>query len=880
MTEQQKLFVVDAMAMAYRTFFAIGGSRLTTPKGKPIGAVYGAALFMNRLLMEEKPEYLCVVTDSPGKTFRHEIYEEYKAHRDKMPAELSDQLPAFFKLFEMMDLKTFALDGYEADDIIGTLSKKFSSKELKVYIVSGDKDFYQLVSDNVYLYAPKKNERIEIIDKVGVHEKFKCSPELVIDCLALIGDKSDNIPGVPGIGEKRAAELIEKFGDLDNIYQHLDQITAVRQKKGLEENKNLAYLSKKLVTIDCKAPIEVELSELRVDAIKSAQNEQLMNFYEEFAFKSLLQKIRANLHPSQDHSEESVNTTKPKAKKVVTSEQFGEWVSHLKEGSLVSLDFVWEEGVMADKNLTSVLYYNAQINVVEVPKTADEKMIFSSYLGALLADSRLKKIAYGWKKNLQILKNIDLDHVQNFYDIKLADYVLNPNDNRRDLRDITKRFHHEIFDEGDAVRYYEAIYQQQMVLLKEQHLLQVIEEIELPLVPVLAQMEYKGVLVDPGFLLEYSRAMSENIKRLEMEIYSLADEKFNINSTKQLREIIYNKLKIHEQLGILKIKKTKTGFSTDESVLSQMMAHPLPKAILEYRQLTKLKNTWLDTLPQHINPKTERVHTNFQQTVAATGRLSSNGPNLQNIPMRTEVGRNIRKAFIAPKDYLLLSADYSQVEIRLLAGMANELHLMEAFKKGEDIHRATAAKIFSVNPDQVSTELRSRAKAVNFGIIYGMGPQRLAQDTGVSLSEAKDFIKKYLEAYPGIKNFTESLVHKGQVNGFSATITGRRRLIPGIADRNRAIAARAENIAINAPIQGSAADIIKLAMIKIYHWFRRERLNASLILQVHDELVVEVHEKDLERVKELVREGMEHALDFPVPLKVEMGVGRNWFEAH
>lgn len=880
MADQKRLFIIDAMAMAYRTFFAIGGSRLTTPKGKPIGAVYGTALFMNRLLTEEKPDYLCVVTDSPSKTFRHDIYKDYKAHRDKMPAELSQQLPSFYKLFEKMKLKTFSLDGYEADDVIGTIAKKFASPELKINIVSGDKDFYQLVSDNIQLYAPKKNERIEIVDKSKVFEKFKCPPELVIDCLALMGDSADNVPGVPGIGEKRAAELVENFGTLESIYSQLDQITAKRQKNALESNKEQAFLSKKLVTIDCDAPLVVNLQELSIDASLSAHNESLLEFYQDFSFKSLVEKIRDSLPKTQQSKEKASQKTKTTESVEVSAEKFGEWVSNLKEGAVVPMVLQWEESPSHSSSLSSIQYFNKKVHEVKVPEDEDEKIIFLSYLGALLADKRIKKLGYGWKKTIQKLASLKLHLVQNFYDLKLADYLLNPNDNRRDLKEIADRFHYDWDEDYGSVSCLEPVYQKQMDLLTQNQLVQVLDEIELPLIPVLADMEHYGVLVDPGFLLEYSRTMGKDISQLEAEIYRLAEEEFNINSTQQLRSIIFEKLKIHEQLGITKIKKTKTGYSTDESVLSQMVEHPLPKAILEYRQLSKLKNTWIDTLPQHINAQTERVHTNFQQTVAATGRLSSLGPNLQNIPMRTLVGRNIRKAFIAPKDHVLLSADYSQVEIRLLAGMANEKYLMEAFENDEDVHRATAAKIFSQPPSEITTELRSRAKAVNFGIIYGMGPQRLAQETGVSLTEAKEFIKKYFEAYPGIKTFTENLVSKSQENGFSTTLTGRRRPIPGIADRNRAIAVRAENIAINAPIQGSAADIIKLAMIKIHSSLQKRRLKAKLILQVHDELVLEVHKKDLDKVKDLVRDGMEHALEFPVPLKVEMGSGQNWFEAH
>ena len=419
-----------------------------------------------------------------------------------------------------------------------------------------------------------------------------------------------------------------------------------------------------------------------------------------------------------------------------------------------------------------------------------------------------------------------------------------------------------------------------MSKIRSANLQSVLEEIDMPLLKVLGKMEYKGVNIDDKSLMDYSKELNGKIKDLEKTIYKAAGENFNINSPKQLGDILFNRLKIHEELNIKRIKRTKTGYSTDESVLNQLSVHPLPKAVLQYRMLSKLKSTWVDSLPQHIDSHDGRVHASFRQTVAATGRLSSDKPNLQNIPMRTDEGRQIRKSFVAAKGCVLLSADYSQVEIRLLAGMAKEDHLIEAFKKGEDIHTATAAKVFGVAPEQVDHNLRSRAKAVNFGILYGMGPQRLAQETGVSLSEAKDFIKKYFAAYPGIKGFTEGLVKSARKSGCAFTIMGRRRPVPGLDDGNRAVAARAENIAVNSPIQGSAADIIKLAMIHISEEIRKQHLKADLIMQVHDELVFEVHRSDLQAVSEVVKRGMEEAVDFPVPLLVEMGSGPTWFDSH
>ena len=875
MSSEKRFFIVDVMAMAYRTFFGVGSSRLSRKDGLPTGAIYGSAMFINKLLAE-KPDYLAFVTDRPGKTFRHDMYKDYKAHRDAMPEDLSQQIPHIFSLIKALGFEVYDREGFEADDLIGTFATKFSSNKVHAYIVSGDKDFYQLISDRIFLYAPKKHDRIEVIDIEGVADKFHCTPDQVIDCLALIGDTADNVPGVKGIGEKGAAQLISTYGSLEGIYENLDKITAKRQKNGLEQYKDEAFLSKKLVTIERKIPIEQSLKDFNCDSHASTTSKEILEFYQDMEFKSLAKKVA-------DASGEQVEAPKAQSSKVELKElnegEFADFLEGLKDDKPVAIHPIIEGGGAFQRKVNGIHISQERNSIFFDLNAGDGRDIRMHYLSSILADPSHTKVGFDLKPLVHSLVNEDLNLEPPFVDLRVADYLITPNENRRDLEYISEKYGLN-FEPGQESALYLKLYRLMTKELQKKKMSDLLMNIEMPLLLVLAKMEHYGVHVDSGFLLDYSKELDKGIKKLEKKIFKLADEEFNIKSTKQLAAIIFEKLAIHEELGVKRIKKTKSGFSTDESVLSSLSAHPLPEAVLEYRALTKLKSTYVDALPQHIDDKSGRIHTSFRQTVAATGRLSSENPNIQNIPMRREEGRLIRKAFTADRGYRLISADYSQVEIRLLAGMAKEKHLIEAFKKGQDIHTATAAKIFGLDIKAVDSNMRSRAKAINFGIIYGMGPQRLAQETGVTLPEAKAFIAKYFETYPGIKTFTEGLKETAREDGYTTTLLGRRRPVPGLNDGNRAVAVRAENIAVNTPIQGTAADIIKLAMIRIDAELKTKRLKARLIMQVHDELVVECHQGDMKAVEALVKKGMEEAYDFAVPLLVEMGTGKNWFESH
>lgn len=877
MPSSKKFFVFDVMAMIFRSFYALGRSQLARSDGLATGAIYGSCMFINKILKEEDPDYIAFVSDTPEKTFRHDLYSDYKAHRDAPPDELVQQIPYVFQYIEALGFECMTCSGYEADDIIGSLVSQFSSRTVDCFIVSGDKDFYQLINQHVFLYAPKKNDVVELVDVAGVMDRFGCQPAQVIDALAMVGDTADNVPGVKGIGEKGAAKLIAEFGSLDGIYDHIDEIKSKSQREKLARDKDQAYLSKKLVTIYLDLDVGSSLAAYKVPAQKPLARKEVLEFYEEFGFRSLIKKWK-DQSPHEEQSE-SKKESRPKTKQG-DLDSFTDYISKIDAKKPVYIWVELEGTASPDLKIRSCDILHKQLKItVDIPLDSSERAALLLTLSSLLGDPQIHKISYDIKRLYHACLNEELSLALPIFDLMVGDYLVFPNENRRELTDLYERY--SIKDaEGSTVTQLRKLHAEILPELEQRNMKALFDGVEMPLLLVLGDMESRGIKLDPSFLLDYSKDLAARIQKLEKQIYQLSGREFNINSTKQLSSILFEELKVHEELKIKKIKKTKTGYSTDESVLLSLSQHPLPKAVLEYRSLSKLLNTWVDVLPQHIHQKTNRIHTRFNQTVAATGRLSSDKPNLQNIPMRSKEGRFIRKAFTASPGHLLISADYSQVEIRLLAGLAEESYLIKAFQNGEDIHRATAARIFGVQPEDVTADLRGQAKAVNFGIIYGMGAKRLAEQTGVSLSEAKDFIERYFEAYPGIKTYTESLITKALQYGYSETLLGRKRQISGLTDANRGIVSRAENIAVNAPIQGSAADIIKIAMIKLHDSLKRFGDQASLILQVHDELLVECSEDIVDEVILLIRQGMENAVEFAVPLTVEVGRGKTWYDAH
>ncbi|RZA22205.1 MAG: DNA polymerase I, partial [Proteobacteria bacterium] len=814
---KKRLFIIDSMAMAFRNFHAIRA--LSNSHGTPVNAVYGCLMFLAGLIEKEKPDYFVFATDSQEKTFRHEFYDLYKANRSDMPADLALQIPLLYRLFESLKAPLLKNTNLEADDLIGSLVTQYASDELHCYIVSGDKDFMQLVNDNVSIYSPKKGGEVHICTRDGVFEKFGCTPEQVIDILALIGDTSDNVPGVPGIGDKGAAKLIAEFGSLDNIYANLDKIANARQRKGLEDNKDIAYLSKRLVTIKTDDVLPWSLEDMRCDIELAVANPELLAFVEEMEFKTFTERTKTRLRSRAAQSEKAAVTARVTSEAieqvqgrprevndyriVTTTEDFEALIRDIQDAPVIAFD-TETTGLdrIASVPIGASLSFKSgaavYIPIHESHRVLPEEDV-KSYLRHILGRKGQLKVAHNAKFDLQMLHNIGILVEGPFADTLIASHLNDTSERGHSLDDCcfrhlgyTKIPTKDLLDKQgtmlsasieDLVEYacedadYTLrLWQIMEAYLREKNLLDVFHNVEMPLIPVITRMELTGVHLDVEMLSVISEKLAIKLKELEEKIYEIAGEKFNINSTKQLQTILFEKLKIHELLGLKRLKKTKTGFSTDVTVLEQMSEHPLGAVLLEYRTINKLKSTYVDSLPQLLHPSDERLHTNFHQTGTTTGRLSSNDPNLQNIPIRSNEGREIRRAFSASqKGWVIVSADYSQIELRILAHLADEENLRQAFLDRQDIHTATAARIFGVEPTAVTGNQRSQAKAINFGIIYGMGPQRLARETGVSMREAKDFIDRYFATYPGIRAYIDRSINFAREHEYTMTITGRRR---------------------------------------------------------------------------------------------------------
>lgn len=937
-----KLLLIDAMAMAFRSFYAFGPRQLTTSQGHPSSVVLASLQFMLKLLQEQKPDYLLFAVDTKEPTFRHVLSPEYKANRVEMPRELAAQLPDFFRLLEAFGVPVLRLPGFEADDIIGTLARRWASPMLKAYIVSGDKDFMQLIGDHIALLRPKKGDEAQLIDRAGVHEYFGVAPEQVIDCLAIIGDASDNVKGVHGIGEKGAAKLVATYGSLAGIYANLSVIGNAKQREALERDREQVQRAKQLVTIKTDVPLAIELEEARVDLNRATANQALLQLCRDLELKQLVNKIESQLGtPKTDQAppagreqtmasehlsdarpaQAAMPTPRPAASKgdaasfanyhgIHDAAALDHLLGRLAEAPLLAIDTETTGlDIITDKPIGISISLRAgeayYIPLLPQHRPAQDQDEIVRKLKTALEQSRALKVGHNLKFDLIMLENLGINLPGPFADTMIMDWLIEPSSRQHGLDHccLTHLNYEKISTKTlmgddkkrpmaeapleDLVRY--AAEDADYTLRLYQHLSPIIEgrglgtifsEVEMPLVPILAHMEKTGIFVDTDVLLRFSERLAELIKTEEHNVHALAGENFNINSTKKLSDILFNKLKIHEQLGVKGLKKTQSGFSTDESVLSRLSAHPLPNAILNYRGLSKLKSTYVDALPQLLHPKTQRVHGSFHQTGTATGRLSSSDPNLQNIPIRDELGQEIRRAFRAQRHgHVIISADYSQIELRLLAHLAKEEALLKAFAHGDDIHRTTAAKVFGIAPEQVSPEQRAQAKAINFGIIYGMGARRLAQVTNTSVKDAQAFIDRYFATYPRIKTYIDEAIAYAKTHGESRTILGRRRPITGIGSKGLE-GSQAQNIAVNSPIQGAAADLIKLAMIRIDGDLKKHGLSTKLISQVHDELLFEAPAAEAERAQTIIAEGMRSAMQLQVPLEVSTGMGDNWLEAH
>lgn len=898
----ERFFIIDGMAIAYRAYFAFINRPLINSKGMNTSAIFGFVNTLEKILGEEQPEHIAVAFDTAEPTFRHKRYEAYKATREKMPDDMVEQLPLLKQLVRAYSIPVLEIPGWEADDIIGTLARRAERENIDCFLVTPDKDFMQLVSEHIKLYKPGKNADVwEIIDTEGVREKFGVRPDQVIDVLGLMGDQSDNIPGVKGIGEKTAIPLVQEFGSIPEIYRNLDRIgkKGVRQK--LEEQQAEAELSRELVTIDVHAPVEVDPLELR----RSEKNiEELRSLFRELEFSRHLRKLdeeqEGTIHDNGEQPD-SAETVAHEYILVRTDEQLAEMIAAIREADEFCMDTETSGRSPMQSALIGLSFAVCPGQAWYVPVNAARPA--EEILTALrpLFDSDAILIGQNLKFDLLVLRRQGIICTQRIYDTMLAAYVLRPDgDHSMDalaLRHLNyqpipistligkgkqQRSMAELpvediseyaAEDADITLQLAAVLRSEIAGTGQEALL---SEIEFPLVHVLTAMEYHGVKIDTGALEEISGEMQQQVERATTEIHRMATGAFNINSTKQLGEVLF------EQLRLPTRKKTKTGYSTDVSVLESLQGmHPIIDELLLYRQLTKLKNTYVDALPRLIHPETGRLHTSYNQAIAATGRLSSTDPNLQNIPIRTEAGREIRRAFVAGDDnFRLLSADYSQIELRLAAEISGDEALLEAFEQGEDIHTSTAMRLFDLEADEVNAEQRRRAKTTNFGILYGISAYGLAQRLGIDNNDAKDLIDLYFEKYPRINEYIARTIAFAKEHGYVETMRGRRRYIPEINAKNRNVRAFAERTAINAPIQGSAADMIKIAMIGIHERMLKDFPESRMIMQVHDELVFEAHHDELDALREMVIEVMRSAMGVRVRIEVETGVGDNWLEAH
>ena len=954
-TTEKKLFLLDAYALIYRAFFAMNKNPRMTSKGLNTSAVMGFLNSLYEILKNEKPTHIGVAFDVAGTAQRQAEYSEYKANREKMPDDLRESIPYIIRLIEAFNIPIYGVEGYEADDVIGTLSKKAEQQGFTTYMMTPDKDFGQLVTDKVLLYKPAKfGEPAQVWGPKEVCERYGIQePKQLIDILGLWGDAADNIPGIPGIGEKTAAQLVQKYGSVENLIAHADELKG-KQKENVINFAEQGMMSKMLATINLEVPVEFDEEELRA---KEPDLPALMALFEELEFKTFAKRFLDDYKKAHTDSLQQASPsergaggsqTLPTAKGSQTpdlfsnADQFDLFSQSENNGNLLEFSdknsaktvqhdyklVETDEDIKAlvkqlskqkqfvfDTETTNVDVYSADLVGVSfaikaheawyLPMSAEREECQKKLelLRPLFEDESILIIGQNLKYDISMLAQYGISVKGKMFDTMLAHYLLEP-EQRHNMDYLAEVYLNyitipieDLIGKGrqqktmrevpvETVKEYAAedaditlqLYEKLLPLLKENGVEKLFYEIEMPLVPVLSRMEANGVRIDTQNLQQISDEFGGEIQKIEEEIYALAGTPFNIASPKQLGEVLFEKLKIDE-----KAKKTKTGqYATGEEVLQKLLhKHPIIQKILDYRSFTKLKSTYLDALPALVNPKDGLIHTSYNQAVTATGRLSSNNPNLQNIPVRTAQGREIRRAFVPRSEaYTLLAADYSQIELRIIAHLSQDPAMVADFNLGHDIHAATAAKVFHVPMNEVTKEQRSRAKAVNFGIIYGMSAFGLAERMELSRSEAADIIKKYFEEYAGIKEYMNRSIALARERGYAETILGRRRYLRDINGANSVVRGFAERNAINAPIQGSSADMIKIAMIGIHEEMQRLKMQSKMMLQVHDELVFDAHLDELDTLKAIVNDKMVNALPLSVPVVVEMNTGNNWLEAH
>ncbi len=942
MSAKKRLFLLDAYALIFRGYYAFIKNPRINSKGMDTSAIMG---FMNSLMdviKREKPDHLAVAFDKGGSDLRNDIYPEYKAHRDATPEAIKIAVPYIQELLRAMHIPIIEVKGYEADDLIGTIAKQAEKQNYQVFMVTPDKDFAQLVSENIFMYKPARmGNGIEIWGIPEVLAKFEIDrPEQVIDFLGMMGDAADNIPGLPGVGEVTAKKLLKEFGSMENLLANTDTLKG-KMKDNIEANKEKGLLSKTLATILLDCPVQFNETDYELSTPDVDKTDALFN---ELEFRRMAEQFDAIFRKGEAAPvvDEAKLYKKPQPK---TEEQFDLFGSAIDEGSeearhqyyntlentthsyqiiqgdlgikLLLQNLQNQTSVCFDTETTGLDALHAELVgisfsyekgkgfYIPFPENQTEAQSLIEKLVPFFENETIEKIGQNLKYDLKVLSNYGITVKGKLFDTMIAHYLINPDmrhnmdilsetylkyapqsievligkkgKNQKSMRDVPlEEIKEYAVEDADVTLQLAEIFNTE---LDKTHTKKLFEEIEIPLVTVLASMEKEGINLDVPFLQSLSKELGDDIAKLESRIYEIAGEKFNLASPKQLGDILFDKLKI----GGAKQKKTKTGqYATGEEILSYLAKdNEIVSAILDWRSLIKLQNTYVEALPLQVDAKTHRVHTDYMQTVAATGRLSSNNPNLQNIPIRTERGKQIRKAFIArDENYTLLSADYSQIELRIIAALCGEENMIKAFQQGEDIHKSTAAKVFNVPLEEVTKEQRSHAKTVNFGIIYGVSAFGLSNQTSLSRAESATLIEAYYTTYPKLKSYIQEQIESARENGFVQTILGRRRYLKDINSANAIVRGAAERNAVNAPIQGSAADIIKIAMINIHKRLIAENWKSKMLLQVHDELVFDVHNSELEKIQPMIKHEMEQAVVLSVPLEVEIGIGKDWLEAH
>lgn len=924
MENEKKIFFLDAYALIFRAYYAFIRNPRYSSKGLNTSAIFGFTNTLLEILQKEKPSHLAVVFDPPGPTFRNEMYKEYKANREETPEDIRKSVPYIKKIIEAFNIKIVEVNGFEADDVIGTLSVKADNSDFQVYMMTPDKDYCQLVNENVFIYKPKKGGNdAEIMGITEVNERYKIKhPKAVIDILALMGDSADNVPGAPGIGEKTAMKLISEFDSVENLLNNTDKLKG-KQKENLENFKDQVLLSRDLVTIELNVPIDFKEDQY---IVKEVNQKQITDLFDELEFKTLINRVvskpesvkpSSNAQPTlfddvEEYTEmpektyKTIDSVSHEYKIIESDEEISNLVDLLNQQKEVCFDTETTGLDWVSAQLVGIAFSfksNEAYYVAFPTEKADTQRIVDCFK-PFFENKNIVKIGQNIKFDILMLMNYGVVVKGEIFDTLIAHYLLQPElkhnldylaniyldykmvsiesligpkgKNQLNMRDVSIEKIREYAGEDADITF-----QLKNILYKElktNNLLPLATNIEMPLTVVLANVERAGFTLDAQSMKDYAIKLREEVLGVESEIYKMADTEFNIASPKQLGEVLFDRMKIDTNA-----KRTKTKqYSTSEETLAKLQdKHPIIHQILEFRSLKKLISTYVEALPELINQETGKIHTSFNQAVAATGRLSSNKPNLQNIPIREERGKEIRKAFISSgKEFTLIAADYSQIELRLMAHLSEDKHMIEAFEQGADIHSATAAKIFGINLEEVDTDMRRKAKTANFGIIYGISAFGLSQRLNIPRGEAKELIDGYFEGFSRVKEYMDECIVNAREKGYVETMMGRRRYLKDINSRNAIVRGVAERNAINAPIQGSAADVIKLAMVKINDLFHVKQLKSKMILQVHDELIFDTHISEIEEVKSIIKAEMEGAVNLKVPLTVDIGTGENWLQAH